>query len=219
MPKTEIKLKPKLQVIKEDEIPHILAPGELGAVLELIVSDKDGKVTEHRVQKSESFVRQFLTMLFVEFNKVVDVSGLRIVAGNYYVRFVNFHTENLRCDGGVGVTGRGIAVGTGTTAPDIDDNFLKTPIAHGTGGGRLQYSAVTFGAPASDATISQFTITRNFANGSGAGITVNEIGLYGGAFAGGATHDCLFIRDVIAGGILVPNGQTLTINYRIQAAV
>ena len=29
----------------------------------------------------------------------------------------------------------------------------------------------------------------------------------------------LIIRDVISGGIDVPNGQTLTVNYREQAAI
>ena len=82
----------------------------------------------------------------------------------------------------------------------------------------MNYSAVTFGTPAADATTSQITITRNFANVSAGSVVVNEIALYCCAYDTGATlrYFCI-IRDVIAGGITVPNGQTLTVNYRPQA--
>ena len=53
---TEIKAKQELKVIQDSEIKHLLEPGEVGAILELIVTDKDGKVTEKRVLKSKSFV-------------------------------------------------------------------------------------------------------------------------------------------------------------------
>jgi len=84
---------------------------------------------------------------------------------------------------------------------------------------------VAYGLPASDATTSSFTITRNFANASGNPITVSEIGLYikaqEGRFDGSARQTRIFmtIRDVLAGGIAVPNGETLTVNYRFQCVV
>ena len=232
MPKAEIKAKPELTVIKEEEIQHLLVPGEVGAVLELTVKDKEGKVTEHRVLKSGSFVRQFLELLYTQ------------VAGVYYwkndqpyqfpvVQVIN--TSGMRkpvfayegifdCAAAAADQTKGIMVGTGTTAPTIDDYHLETRIIHGSGAGQLQYGGVAFGLPASDPTTSQFTITRNFANASGASITVNEIGLYVRARAvtyGGSYEDHYFmvIRDVISGGIVVPNGQTLTVNYREQAVV
>ncbi|GAH73195.1 unnamed protein product, partial [marine sediment metagenome] len=45
--------------------------------------------------------------------------------------------------------------------------------------------------------------------------TVNEIALY----FKGVTYNLMAIRDVIGGGIAVPDGQTLTVNYREQAVV
>ncbi|GAJ18708.1 unnamed protein product, partial [marine sediment metagenome] len=66
MPKAQIKAKPELKVIKEEEIPHLLVPGEMGAVLELTVKDKDGRVTDHRLMRSKSFVRQFLELLWIQ---------------------------------------------------------------------------------------------------------------------------------------------------------
>ncbi|GAH71984.1 unnamed protein product, partial [marine sediment metagenome] len=74
---------------------------------------------------------------------------------------------------------------------------------------------------ASDASVSQFTITRNFSNAAvGGDITVNEIGLYvKGYDTEDDTYYFMIIRDVIAGGIAVPDGQTLTVNYREQVQV
>lgn len=220
---TQIKATPDLTVIKEQEIPHILLPGEVGAVLELIVTDKDGKVTEKRVMKSESFVRQFLELLWVHFGQINPTSAYPVSYNirdtSNTLRAIYYSGYSWRANAGAGVTTFGIIVGTGSAAPTIDDYVLQTPIAHGVGAGQLQYSAVTFGAPASDSTTSQFTITRNFANGSGGAITVNEIGLYVNAYFHNTQVNVMTIRDVIAGGIAVPNGQTLTINYRLQAAI
>ena len=218
MVKAETKSKPEAKIIREEEIPHVLVSGEMGAVLELIVKDKDGKVTEKRVMKSESFVRQFMELLFITITSNWQQNRYPIRDTGNVVRNTYKNADLLQCDAGAGVVTNGVVVGTGTVAPTIDDYALGAIIAHGTGAGQLQYSAMTFGAPASDATTSQFTLTRDFANGSGGAITVNEIGLFSRAYDG-ANQYFMTIRDVIAGGISVPNGQTLTVNYRIQAVV
>ena len=212
----QVKAKPELKVIKEEEIPHLLIPGEVGAILELIVRDKRGKITEKRVLKSESFVRQFLELLWIQTNQIGPTTPYSMRNTANVLKSVYNYFSSFRCDAGSGIVTHGIIVGTGTLAPTINDYALQTPIAHGTAASQLQYSAVTFGAPASDATTSQFTITRNFANGSGAAITVNEIALYVRGYDG-ADQYFMVIRDVISGGIAVPNGQTLTVNYREQA--
>jgi len=216
MPKAEIRAKPKLEVIREP-IPHLLVPGEMGAVLELTVKDKKGKVTEKRVLKSKSFVRQFLELLWIQASSVGANAPYSVRDTGNTLRDIYMTCYTFAADAGAGVVTQGIIVGTGTTAPTINDYVIETIIAHGAGAGQLQYSAVTFGAPASDATTSQFTITRNFANASGGAITVNEIALYVEAW--GTTYYFMIIRDVIDGGIAVPDGQTLTVNYREQAVV
>ncbi len=220
--KTEIKLKPELEVIREEEIPHLLVPGEVGAVLELTVKDKDGKVTEHRVMRSKSFVRQFLELLWVQAFQIPEIAPYNMRDTANVLQDICESAYTFASDGGVGIITHGIVVGTGAVAPTIDDYKLGNIILHDAApptAGRLQYSAVIFGAPASDATTSQFTITRDFANGSGGGITVNEIGLYVKGFLYSTTYYFMTIRDVIAGGIAVPDGQTLTVNYREQAVV
>ena len=219
MPKTEIKLKPGLKVIREEEIPHLLVPGEVGAILELTVKDKNGKVTSHKVMRSKSFVRQFLELLWVQMYQIPESAPHSIRDTSNVAQDIQESCHSYNCKAASGDTTLGIIVGTGNTAPTIDDYAIETLIAHGVAVGQLQYSAVTFGAPASDATTSQFTITRNFANGSGNSITVNEVALYVEGYKYPTEQKFMIIRDVIAGGIPVPDGQTLTVNYREQAVV
>lgn len=214
----EVKLRPKVEVVKE-RIPHLLMPGEMGAVLELTVKDKDGKVTEHRVMKSKSFVRQFLELLWVQAYQIPEVAPYSVKDTSNVAQDVWESAFNFDTNADAGDVTHGIIAGIGTTAPTIENYVIETLIAHGTGAGELQYSAVVFGAPASDATTSQFTITRDFANGSGGSITVNEIALYTAGHKLSPKYYFMIIRDVIAGGIAVPNGQTLTVNYREQAVV
>ncbi|GAI45370.1 unnamed protein product [marine sediment metagenome] len=219
MVKAQIKAKPELKVVKEGEIPHLLIPGEMGAVLELTVKDKNGKVTDHRVMRSKSFLRQFLELLWIQAFQIPEVAPYSVRDVNNLLVDICESGFTFAADGDAGVVTHGIIVGTGTTAPTIDNYAIETLIAHGVGAGQLQYSAVAFGAPASDATTSQFTVTRDFANASGGAITVNEIGLYVKGYKFDVTYYFMTIRDVIAGGISVPDGQTLTVNYREQAVV
>jgi len=214
----QVKTKPKLEVAKEP-IPHSLLPGEIGAVLELTVEDKRGKVTDHRIMRSKSFTRQFLELLWVQAFQIPEIAPYSVRDTGNILRDICESGFTFAANGDAGNTAQGIIVGTGTTAPTINDYAIETLIAHGVAAGQLQYSAVTFGAPASDATTSQFTITRDFANASGGAITINEIALYVAGFKYNTSYYFMTIRDVIAGGISVPDGQTLTVNYREQVVI
>jgi hypothetical protein len=228
--KTDVDLTTNNRIIRPDKT--ILQPGEVGATIEWFVSNtRTGEILQHQLPKrSESYTKQFLQILYAYMN----CSGVRFstdwkVKCSDGVEYMLYQTTDfLNCAGAVNTDISSIVVGTGNTAPTITDYALQTKIAHGSTAGKLQYSAVTFGAPASDATTSQFTVTRNFANASGGSITVNEIGLYVTQY----THTVyplmgqypfavypMILRDVIGGGIAVPNGQTLTVNYRPQAVV
>ncbi len=217
-----VELNHALEVIRENQIKHILEPGELGATFELIVSDtKTGKITEHRPpQKSKSFVRGFLELLWVQAYQISPMTAYLIRDTSNIQHYIQSGTATLAVNAPINIDTWGIQAGIGVGAPTINDFALGNKITHGVGAGQLQYSASTFGAPASDATTSQFTITRNLANGSGGLITPTEIGLVAKSFRwSAALYYILTIRDVIGGGIAVPNGQTLTINYRPQTVV
>ena len=220
--KAAIKAKPELTVIKGEKIVNLLKPGEVGPTLELIVRDKSGKITDHRgPMRSKSFVRQFLELLWVTTYQIPDSKAYSMIDPGGTYREIHATGYCFRSSAPAGTVTYGIIVGTGTTAPTIDDYAIETLIDHDAApptAGALQYGAVAFGAPSSDATTSQFTITRNFANASGGAITVNEIALYVEGYDT-AVRYFMTIRDVIGGGIAVPDGQTLTINYRPQAAV
>ncbi len=216
---TQVKAKPKLEIIKDT--PSLLMPGEMGAILELIVRDKDGKVINHRIMRSKSFVRQFLELLWIEAQNLPSVAPLIMLDTGGLGRKVYYKETNFACNAGAGVVTHGIIVGTGVTAPTINDYKIETIIPHDAApptAGALQYSAVTFGAPTTDATTSWFIVTRVFTNASGGAITVNEIALYVQGWDD-ATRYFMIIRDVIAGGIAVANGQALTVNYRQQVVV
>ena len=213
--KTEIKLKPELKTMKEEEIPHLLLPGEVGAILELTVTDKDGKVTNHQIMRSKSFVRQFLELLWIQAYQIPEIAPYSLKDTGNVARDICESGLIFASNAPASDTSFGIIIGTGSTAPTINDYVVETIIPHAT----CNYSAVTFGAPASDATTSQFTITRDFANVSGGAVTVNEIALYVKGYKYDTSYYFMIIRDVISGGISVPNGQTLTVNYREQAVV
>ena len=217
----EIKATPNLAITKEETIVKLLEPGEVGVTIELTVKDKNGKVTERRgPMRSRSFVRQFLELWWIQSLQLPQYHpyvGIRDTGNT--LRNICQSSQIFAANAALGDVLFGIITGTGNTAPTINDYAIETPIAHGVAGGQLQYSAITFGAPAADATTSQFTITRDFANGSGGAIVVNEIGLYVKGYLYNTTYYFMTIRDVIGGGINVPNGQTLTVNYRPQATV
>jgi hypothetical protein len=114
-------------------------------------------------------------------------------------------------------TTSGLWVGTGTTPVTINDYALATRIAHGSGSGQLNHGTNTVVAvPVYDPVTNsvQLTLTRTFANASGGSITVNEIGLVVQMNVYPSTYRFLMARDIIAGGIEILNGSTLTLNYR-----
>ncbi len=221
--KTQIFENEKFNLVDPRHIPHILEPGEFGLVLEAIVWDTKTKRIHFQMQKrGESFLRQFLEMLYMHAVPLYPNLKFPVNDTSNITQYITATSESLDVTAASGDVNKGILVGTGNTPPTINDYALQTKVAHGTGAGQLSYGAVTFGATASDTTTSQFTVTRNFANSSGGSITVNEIGLACSSGRMGntvTTYYFLIIRDVIGGGIAVPNGQTLTVNYRPQCVV
>jgi len=221
----KVKATKKVEIEKPD--CELFLPGEVGAVLELTVKRKDGSVREHRVLKSKSYVRQFLELLLVQMNMVSEVHPMSIRDTGNNVREVAFSSYTFGCNAPIGDDIYGLVVGSGITAPTIDDHALETQIAHGTGAGQIQYGDVAFGLPTATGSVSHFTLTRDFSNASGNTITVNEIALYvramgsqpGNYYSRDSIWVFMTIRDVIAGGIDVLNGETLTVNYRQQATV
>ena len=224
--KNNVQLHKEVEILQPDQ--EIFLPGEVGSVLEWTVKRADGSIREQRTIKSKSFVKQFLDLWIVQALNAPDVNSMRVRDTGNALREICFSHLTFAANASTGDITFGIVVGTGNVAPIISDYALGVQIAHGTGVGQIQYGNVAFGLPASDAASSHFTVTRDFSNASGGDITVNEIGLYvkgqesNGIFPWSSTVTTRYfmtIRDLIVGGIVVPNGETLTINYRLMAQV
>lgn len=235
MENPEVGLKLETKVRSTPEVNALFLPGEVGAILDWEVRDtQTGKLISSDIKKAESFVQQFFDLLLVKFWNISMKDYLLVNDITNVQREITNHALNFNSNALSGVVTQGIIVGLGLNpgapTPTITDYVLTLPIAHDSGAhgaNTLQYSAVSFGAPASDSTTSQFTITRNFANATAGAITVYEIGLYVQAashqFISSPSQTVFYnfmtLHDGIAGGIVVGVGQTLTVNYRPQCVI
>jgi len=227
------------KVHSTEEIKKQFVRGELGAILDWEVRDtKTGMIVPNPltgkphvgIKKAESYTRQFFDLLLCHFLEVASCVPIQITDIGGVVREISHDHRTMECVAASGSVSTGIIVGTGVGVPTITDYVIGTIIGHDSGAhgaGTMQYGTVTFGAPASDATTSQFTITRNFANATAGAITVQEIALYcrANAFSVvGSFYDSptvayfMTIRD-LTGAIVVGVGQTLTVNYRPQCVI
>lgn len=200
-------------------------PATIQVLVRAVVRDKDGKIIYDSGQKpSESFVRSFLRFFGGLFDAVKtsepDITNTsRVIIDTDQSATWSYCDQFFRCDGGAGVQTKGIMVGSGTTAPTNTDYALETRIAHGVGAGQLQYGTMTFGAVAVVGVNVDLELQRTFTNGSGATITVREVGIYvyqNDPSETAATH--MICRDVIT-AVGVPDKCALTVYYTLRTTV
>ncbi len=204
----------------------LVLPGEIGLVLEWRVKDPNGRLVLPRSGKKrgESFVQQFIQMLYIQMNGIGNNFGYPVADVNNFRLEMCVSAKNWDTVAATATTTYGILVGTGNTAPTLTDYCIESLIAHGTGAGQVQYGGMTYGLPTATAAVSSFTLVRSFANNSGGDITVNEAAVYARCYNSMQDNSpyyfyLMLLRDVIAGGILLLDGETLTLNYRYQAAI
>ncbi|MBA7611736.1 hypothetical protein ES703_18965 [subsurface metagenome] len=181
----------------------------------IIVTDREGKVIKRLSGRSKSYVKawnQILNALAASASKTIqDTGGVSRSAGNATA-------WHLTCPAGAGVTSTGVRLGTGSTAVAITDYALETPIAHGVAAGQLNHLAQEYTEPAVAGSTCSFTIKRVFINNSGGTVSgVRELGLYF-RFAS-ATYYAMGFRDVLGGGVDVPDGGAITVEYTLGATV
>jgi len=114
----------------------------------------------------------------------------------------------------------GIVVGSGTTPPTSSDYKLETKIAHGVGAGQLDYGAHSLTVAAVVGSNVDLVISRTLYNGSGATVTIKEIGVYeygDHPFLGGMKV-AMLIRDVIT-PVEVEVGETVSVQYTLRTTV
>jgi len=191
-----------------------------------IITDSKGKIVKRsRWRKSRSFVIAFLQHieLFTSHAFGADITlslkntsntakTLPALTTIWYNLFTVFAGDND--------SSYGIVVGSGTTAPTNADYALGTQIVHGVGAGQLDYGAHSRTTTAVVGANVDYVISRTFYNGSGATITVKEIGIYCASRDLDATTQVFcIVRDVLAASQDVLNTQTLTVQYTLRTTV
>lgn len=169
-----------------DETQYILIVRDVFSSVS--VPDGGGLTVKYTFTIDSDFTEWFAYMLYA-FMKggdqtITDTSGASATAKGYYSnshdRYYRYTApvEHLYLLSGDDDTSFGIVVGTGTTAFDQSQNALTSQIAQGTGSGQLDYQTHTTYDLEDLTDKYRIKTTRTFYNGSGASITVNEIGLY-----------------------------------------
>lgn len=169
--------------------------------------DKEGRLLERREQKSRSFTKGFLGLLYIAHAQITaaspysmtDIDGnarnidsqgvykyykatlmIGSAPGNSQVVALSGGSDSGAYFDGLMLEAQkiGIQVGTGATAVTPTDTAIETRIAHGRSAGQLEYGGCEFiGITFSDPN-GEFTIRRYFTNASGGSITVNEVGMH-----------------------------------------
>ena len=198
-------------------------PANLDVFITRTITDtKTGKVIKrYRKRQSKSFVVAFIQILSALMGHTFNAGSdsITVTDTSNAGQTVDADTETRKCtlasEEGAGSGLVGIVVGTGVTAPDIDDYTLETKIAQGVGAGQLQYGACGVGVPAKVGATYEMVITRAVVNGSGGTITVKEVGLY--CRDQMTNWYFLLLHDAVDDAI--NNGQTYTVTYTIVIAV
>jgi hypothetical protein len=114
---------------------------------------------------------------------------------------------------------QGIVIGTGTAAVVPDDNALQTQIRSGEDATEIMYFGTAIYGLTIDtgADTASFTVEALFKNMSGGSITVNEVGIYANG-EGGSIYKFCIIRDKLASGQAVADGEYLKVTYTISIA-
>ena len=134
-----------LEIVEKKNIVTLLKPGELGARLDFKVwNPLTGKILRQDSRKSESFVQQFLQMLYIQMSLLNAAAAMSVRDTGNTLRNVYWYgvngsgTMHLDVLDAAADANYGIVVGTGNTAPTISDYKLQTLIAHGVGAGAMQ---------------------------------------------------------------------------------
>ncbi len=191
---------------------------EEGLSYSVEVRDKEGRVIQRISAPSRSYVEQWNQLINVQCMGAA-AETLKDTNGDVWADVPKYAT-NFASGAPIGDTGYGLRVGKGFTAVAIDDFALETPLEEGTGVDEFEHQAMTWTDPAVVGPTSSFTMKRIFVNNSGAPISgIRELGLYHMFRGGGGVKYALGFRDVLPGGVTVPDGGSITVIYTIAVTV
>ena len=185
--------------------------------------DAEGRLTRRLIQRSDSFLPNFLGMLSSQMSCQYGSGGTSASGpntSNASVAFIDSYSnyaswEMFATSAPSGNANYGIQVGTGTAANSTTTYALASQIPNGTGSGQLSYgsSGTSWSAGSTSA-----TVVRAFSNSSGASVTVSEVGLVWESNPSGP-YNFIMIRDVLSSSVTIANGGNTTFQYTISITV
>ncbi len=186
----------------------------------LQVHDK-GNLIFDDVQRGHSWTRNYWNYIFAHVSNcsIIDSSfGAGYISNR---RFSDGAVTNqvyiLRTYGnmltGAANTQRGIIVGVGTAAFDIEQYTLDAIIASGSSAGKLYYNASAVDSTTYAAKAWTIVGSRVFNNNSGGSIVVAETGLT--LYNSTSGEMWLVERSLLSPTVTVPDGAQLTITYTL----
>jgi len=185
---------------------------------EIIVTDRKGQVVRRIKAPSRSYVEAWNKIRSAMAHSAPESTNYRVVKDitgtnrNIYYRY-----NNLYCYGNIGEVDKGIRAGKGSTPVAISDYVLEIPIDEGGGVDQLKHQLTYFTSPAVAGDTCSFITYRSLVNDSGAEIAgIREIGLYVKAGKqGDSEYSFLAVRDVLPGGVSIPDGGAITVRYTL----
>jgi hypothetical protein len=205
-------------------VPH------MAMYLDVEVKMPDGEITEHRHQRSKSFVRNAYNLFFH------TLAGYPMSDGTWGDGYVNLKTTSGSLSSGPyrgfcfgtdsngqgflspgSANDFGIVVGSGTGAESFDSFALGSKIGVGNGAGQLYTVKSEDPVDSYEGLTQKRTLVRYFNNNSGSVISLGEIGLIGRVITGGdTTIYALFSRDLITPPVDIPDKAQLKVTYTIS---
>jgi len=182
----------------------------------IVIRDKDGKVLHRERHRSKSFIRQWITTVYLHANQHFEYTGCKATDGTNPVTVSDVDTFKMNAP--AGNASYGILIGTGDTAVTISDYNLEAKIAHGVGAGQMSYQACSVAVSVVAAPNCGFIVSRSIVNNSGGLITVKESGIAYDQWTSPQKY-YLGLRDVFGSPQDVPNGGSITVNYTLRVQV
>jgi len=191
--------------------------------VETEIKDKHGKIIKKQRFRSRSLLTNFIKWMESLFECYSGWYGFTTLTDRTGTAFdLPDDAARYAYDFGTIIAGAtndlfGVLVGSGTTAVSAGDYNLASPISHGTGAGQLQYQFMKLPEITVVGAETRMKVRRQFINGSGADVSVNEVGMALQAVSIAAVvRRFLIARDVLPTTDVVPDGATYTVDYIIK---
>ena len=177
----------------------------------------DGSLRLSRRVPTNSWVKQWVQILLCRFQNA-NLAGV-LDTGNVSRTLTAVSSAMVRADAGSSVATHGILVGTSATAPTRDDINLNAQVQHGNGAGQLSHAASVARIPVAITGGYRVTLDRQFANNSGASITVQEIALVVRHTTSVGDQSFLMLHDLVTPAEVIPDGGARVFKYNLDFLV